>query len=101
MSELPNFEAISKILEAAEPIEMVITPFRAYVLVAHLQLALRHPGNTGASADVARDMAQRLQARLGQIHPLLSETIEQGWHPEFDVTHEEYEELFWEGDRDA
>ncbi|MDX2215465.1 MAG: hypothetical protein SFY66_19535 [Oculatellaceae cyanobacterium bins.114] len=91
--QLPNFEQIGKILDEAEPIEMAIMPFRAFVLVGQIQLALRHPQNRGPSADVARDMAIRLQARLGQIHPAIAEALEHGWHPEFDVSDEEFKAL--------
>ena len=33
-------------------------------LCANLQLALRHPGNTGPAADTARTMVDRLRAEL-------------------------------------
>lgn len=64
--------------------------YEAYALVAQLQLALRHPGNAGESADCARQFAQALQAYLGrEIDPVLAESLEYGWHPEFDVEREE------------
>jgi hypothetical protein len=32
----------------------------AVIIVSHLQLALRHPGNVGSSADIARGFAMEL-----------------------------------------
>lgn len=100
MMQPPNFNRIGQLLDQAQPLEMAIMPFRAFVLVAQLQLALRHPDNQGSSAEIARDIATRLQTLLGQIDPAIAEALEQGWNPEFDVTRAEFEELM-EGDRHA
>ena len=90
---VPDFEQIGQLLNDAPPIEMAILPCRAFVLVAHLQLALRHPGNDGESAEIARDIARRLQSKLAEIHPLIGQALETGWHPEFDVSREEFNYL--------
>lgn len=93
MTQMPDFERIGKLMEKAQPLEMAILPFRAFVLVGQIQLALRHPENRGPSAEIARDMAVRLQALLGQIDPAIAEALEHGWHPEFDVSAEEFDQL--------
>lgn len=94
MTTMPSLNQISHILSQAPPIEMAIEPFRCFVLVSQLQLALRHPDNTGSSADIARDMAMRLQAKLGHLDPAIALALESGWHPEFDMTRDEADTYF-------
>ena len=90
--QIPNFDRIGDLLEKAQPIEMKITATRALILLSQLQLALRDPDNNGASADIARNMAQRLGDRLSAIDPAIAAAIAQGWHPEFDLTRDEFEQ---------
>jgi hypothetical protein len=45
-------------------IPVTLTPQAAICLIGQLQLALRHPGNTGAAAHVGRKMIEGLLARL-------------------------------------
>jgi hypothetical protein len=92
MDQTPDFKHIDRLLENAQSIGMKITAPRAFVLLSQLQLALRHPENNGASAEIARDIAQRLSDRLSAIDPAIAALIAQGWHPEFDATREEFEQ---------
>ena len=46
----------------SQPLQLELTPMQAAALLGNLQLALRHPGNTGPSAEVTRDIATRLVA---------------------------------------
>ena len=89
----PDFEHLDRVLATAEPIETYISPERAFVLVGLLQLALRHPGlaDTKKAQLVGREMAQRLQQRLGEIDPAIGLILEQGWHPEWDMSKEEFD----------
>lgn len=41
-----------KLAHCPEIIDMASTPARLYILIAQIQLALRHPDNVGASADI-------------------------------------------------
>lgn len=91
--ETPDFKAIAAVLEKTEPITLEIEPIFLFVLVGTVQLALRYPGNRGASADIARKAAIAFQQALGEIDPAIAQALEQGWHPEFDVTSEEFDAI--------
>ncbi|MGA7936398.1 MAG: hypothetical protein WCA35_22780 [Kovacikia sp.] len=82
-----NLEEIAGKLNSGQPFEALITPWRAFNLVAALQLALRHPGlkNQPFATSEMRSMARNLQRKLGEIDPAIATVLEQGWHPEFDV----------------
>lgn len=60
------------------------TRLEAWVLFAHVQLALRHPGNKGPSAEIARKVAERIQKRVATTGAL-AEIARRGWHQEFDI----------------
>lgn len=85
-------EILHKIGNCTEILELVTTPGRLFILVANLQLAIRHPGNTGASAEIAREMAENLTNMICSKVPQARNLIEQGWNPEYDLTREEYED---------
>lgn len=55
------------------------------VLIAHVQLALRHPANKGHSAKVATDMIHRIIAILGEREPVIGELLRLGFDPSHDV----------------
>lgn len=97
MNTPPNLEAIAQKLEAAQPIEIGIKPFRAFSLVGLLQLALRHPALTDRdkhpSAAIGEDIARRLQVKLGEIDPTIAQVLEEGWNPSLDMTDLEYEQF--------
>lgn len=57
----------------------------AWVLLSQLQLALRHPKNTGKSSKIARDIAHQLQSLIATT-PALAAIAEAGYHPELDHT---------------
>ena len=74
-----------KLGNCTEIIEMASTPARLYILIAQIQLALRHPNNTGASAQIAREIAFNMTEAVCHHVPEARETIEQGWNPAYDV----------------
>jgi hypothetical protein len=80
---------LANILMDSTPIEMKIDACMAITIVSQMQLALRHPGNINQSADLAIDAAKQIQRSLGRINPKISEFLEQGWNPDFDMTDEE------------
>ncbi len=49
-------------LEDQPPLRLEIDRVTAWVVLAQLQLALRHPENMGPSAEIARAIAQQLQS---------------------------------------
>lgn len=82
---------IQKIGTSTEILEFGTTPARAFMLIGHLQLALRHPNNTGASAAFARQFADNLANAICHYIPEARELIEQGWNPGYDVTREYFD----------
>jgi hypothetical protein len=66
-----------------KPIIMELPGETAWYLFMNLQLALRHPGNTGPSAEFVRKFALELQEKLA-ITPALRELAEKGWDPNYD-----------------
>lgn len=66
------------------PVSLLLSPTQAWVLFSQLQLALRHPANTGPSSDIARDVAERLQARL-PLAPAMATIAARGWQSEYDT----------------
>ena len=76
----PDFQA----LKAIPPVPITLWPGQAFMLLAQLQLALRHPANKGPGAEFARTLARKLQVHLS-VNPLLTALCEKGWDPEFDL----------------
>lgn len=82
-----DLEAIRKAFEQfaqAEPITLQLGADAGFFLLCQLQLALRHPANTGPTAQIIKDFALELQQRLVVQCPEAEEVIEKGWHPAFD-----------------
>ncbi|MCA1991874.1 MAG: hypothetical protein LDL41_07490 [Coleofasciculus sp. S288] len=67
------------------PIPLTLSPEAGFLLLAQLQLAMRHPANTGPGSETIRTFAIELQQRLVELEPDLQAVLEKGWHPEFDV----------------
>lgn len=84
----------SKLANCTEVIEMASTPARLYILIAQVQLALRHPDNTGASAEIAREIVLNMTEAVCQHIPEARETIEQGWNPAYDVDRDYFDAEF-------
>lgn len=57
----------------------------AMAVIANIQLATRHTGNTGPSRKIAEAFARQLQAHLIKQLPELESLIEMGWDPQYDV----------------
>ena len=53
----------------------------AMSVIGQLQLASRHPGNTGASRQIAEKFARDLQEMVIRVAPENAELIEMGWNP--------------------
>jgi hypothetical protein len=68
--------ALAAELRGYHPVCMTIAPFEALQLVGQLQLALRHPQNTGGSAAWARAFVEKLALDFG---PRFRALVEAGW----------------------
>ena len=64
-------------------VHLNMTRWQAYCLVAQVQLALRHPENTGASRPVVEGIARELE-QLFSDRPLMADLLKRGWRKEFD-----------------
>ncbi len=67
-----------------ERFTLSIRPVDAWILLSQLQLALRHPENTGPTAEAASSIARRLQSIVAP-HGALAAVAERGWNPDYDV----------------
>jgi hypothetical protein len=57
----------------------------AVILIAQIQLALRHPANRGESAAQAREFVEALIGRLEASEPAVGEVLRRGFDPAHDV----------------
>ena len=79
-----DFEKVNVELEALrddpQPVALTIDKVSAWVLVAQLQLALRHPANNGPTSEIARHIATTILEGLS-LDPdsALARLAEQGW----------------------
>lgn len=71
------------------PVHFSIDGLTLFLMIAQLQLALRHPSNRGDSAEQIRQLTIDLQNQLITRSPDLKPILDKGWHPEFDIN--EYE----------
>lgn len=72
------------LLAGLPPLQITITAVEAFIIMSQLQLASRHPANTGPSANIAHRFARTLQQAVC-LTPNLQAVAEAGWNPAFDV----------------
>ena len=86
-------EIIHKIGQDNRLIEFATTPARAFMIVSHLQLALRHPDNIGESAELMQEVIRHLADAIAEVTdtPEVLTLIAMGDHQEFDMTNEEFD----------
>lgn len=88
----PLYEQFSiefmRLAENTTPILLSLRPLEAWIILSHLQLALRHPENVGESARVARRIAEQLQAFVAPSGAL-REVARRGWDAAYDAPREE------------
>lgn len=94
MTNSPDPREVAEALGNAPPLHLELDAGSAFALVGALQLASRHPGFTGSSADIARQIAQQVGEALSSCHPAIAEIIAQGWNPDNDMTQEEFDQEF-------
>lgn len=64
---------------------LVMDPMIAIIVLSQMQLASRHPLNVGASRKYADDVSRDIAQCVKKINPELSEVVEQGFDPQYDV----------------
>jgi hypothetical protein len=70
--------ALAELQVREAPVLIELQPIEAWVLLGQLQLALRHPENTGPSAKITRVLARHIQARVAGSG-VLAAVAEAGW----------------------
>ena len=76
-------EELTRLADNPEILSLGVTRKEMWVIFCQLQLALRHPQNTGSTSLIAKDIARRLQAIVAPSGAL-AEVAEMGWHPQYD-----------------
>ena len=79
-----SFVADYTAMAQGPPLEFEITPNEAWCIAAQIQLACRHPANTGPSRQVAEQFARQILKVIATT-PELKRVAEMGWNPQFDV----------------
>lgn len=79
----PNLENFNN-----KPITINTDCINAMVIIAQLQLAIRHPENTGPSRYITEKFARKLQEAVVSVNPEFSLVLDRGWQPEYDFTKE-------------
>jgi len=67
----------------AKTVTLVLDFTSAWALFCNIQLALRHPGNTGSTGKIARAIAQNLEKEIA-VTPAIREVARRGWEQAYD-----------------
>ena len=73
------------LLDKSVVLELKLNRLDAWMLMTGIQLALRHPKNTGPTSVVLRSIAERLIGLVATT-PTLRELAMAGFNPDFDVS---------------
>ena len=76
-------EEFNKLNANAELLSFGMTRMEMWCVLSQLQLAFRHPANTGPVRQLAEKTARRLQAIVAPSGAL-AEVAEMGWDPQYD-----------------
>ena len=75
-----------EMLEVRAPLPEIRCPWAAwFTVVAQVQLALCHQGNTGAAADLARGWCELVIQGFADHSPEIAELLRQGFDPRYDL----------------
>jgi len=89
MPDDAEFERLMAHLKAGESVkpwlDIDLSWVTALALIGHLQLSLRHPGNTGESASLIRGLTEGLIDYMDRYAPGIALILRKGWGPQYDV----------------
>ena len=71
--------ALMEYLQGQPPIHLEIDVQTALLVIGNLQLALRHPDNTGDGSRAIRAFARDLQERIAPVGSEIHTIMEEGW----------------------
>jgi hypothetical protein len=78
-------QEFTEFCNSAKSFTLTLQPAQAWMLLGQLQLALRHPDNRGAPAEMAFSIAKQLEAYVSQGGPTVAMIAAFGWQPKLDV----------------
>ena len=77
-------EEFTRLNDNPEVLSLGMTRMEMWCIFCQLQLAFRHPENTGLTRQLAEKTARRLQA-IAAPSGALAEVAEMGWDPQYDA----------------
>ncbi len=85
----PRFlDLVAKEMAAAPVASLHLKPSSAISVIALMQLALRHPENTGPSRQIAYEMIGAIRAQIARPGSAMDALIQMGFDPKYDVERE-------------
>lgn len=82
MKNMP-FDAAKLLKNTMIPLD--IDAMSIVIIIAQIQLSLRHPKNNGPGATEARKIAEHLQQLIAGIDSTIDAIIQMGWNRDFDL----------------
>ncbi len=86
MSNQPDAELLARFTEEftelnqSEPVALAMKYFDWFLVLAQLQLALRHPSNDGQSREIVVNIARTIQSMFPRERwPAIAEVADRGW----------------------
>ena len=80
-----NEDAWVELVKDETPIEFMVLPHRAFMILSAIQLACVHPEVGEELKSTWRVIGLRIQLHVERLHPELMELMEAGWEREHDV----------------
>lgn len=85
MMDIKRYEdKVAEIMKDTTPLPVVIDIQQAWLLIAGLQLAYKHPGIGQALANHLEHVGRQFQQAIVEVRPDADELIEMGWNSEYD-----------------
>lgn len=83
MSDMDRFAAEFRALKG-RPFILETDVVTAWIIIGQVQLALRHPKNTGPTAEIARRAIEHMIQVVAPEGTVLRDVAEKGWNSDYD-----------------
>ena len=94
MTQLPDMIKVAQELKEHEGLKISLDPSDAFSIVAQLQLALRHPDNTGVSTEVILSFINAI-INIGFAYcPEVQKVLRMGLYEHCDLTDDKFDHLY-------
>lgn len=91
-NELQELEQMFRELQNHPPVMLQLNAIDAWTFISLIQIALRHPGSVGETADAVKEAMLKMQNSM-LLTERMKEYLNRGWEPEYDRQIEEYKEF--------